>query len=132
MAFWDKEPKLKCRIARADGIEERKLILGDLRLIDDEDGKAWEIDPNQQARGGKRGELTQFLSEYNKRPIQVFWNRPRAKSQATEIIARQEFSRAAMEVEKKDKKVTLMNWLLGLDFALLLLLTIVILIRMLT
>lgn len=91
----------------------------DVSFTKSEDDFNWEIDYNQQVQDKKTGVMYQVVSEWSKRPMRIFYNRPVCESNGADALFIQEFDRAKARVEKDEPKhnTTLWSLMIALIFA---------------
>lgn len=73
--------------------------------------EAWELDSNQQARHEVTGEYIQVCSVRNKKPLQIFRNRPRIKGQPVSVIAAQKFDEQMTVIQERNQKQSMLLWI---------------------
>lgn len=111
-------------------VKKDKLDVGYLCMSSPETYEAWEMDYNQQSKDAKTGDLVQFVSTLNKKPLKIFKNRPEITAQSILSIAKQEIRATIMEIETENQKKSMLLWLGIFLLALLLLIGIIILSNM--
>lgn len=98
-------------VTETNDIERRRGETDVLYVAFPDTTEAWELDAGQQAKHERTGEYLQVCSVKNKRPLQIFRNRPRISGQSVSNIAAQKFDEQIMVIQERNQKQSMLLWI---------------------
>lgn len=72
--------------------------------------EAWELDYNQQVLDESTGQYTQFLTEYSKKPIKIYKDRPALVGLSTKVLASREQDAEIAYSDTRRQKNSMLLW----------------------